>query len=206
MPDHTMEIHMLKTCMWCAEIRDLPLNSMITINHAIVRISVTVTQLALSRKWEVTLIKGNNILTNKNVFKALHYGKSIQSVKVACISTNTSKATLSPYTQIPKISQYHSFEFHHDHMIMWRYFGIEEGKRWNYRNFSFMPNITVVLPFSSTTSSSLEGEAMSKKRTDDRTFFFFNWHSLHARLNSHYEAPSSEKRSTKKITEYRKSV
>ena len=133
---------------------------------------MTVTQLALRRKWEVTLIKGNNILTNKNVFKALHYGKSIQSVKVACISTNTSKATLSPYTQIPKISQYHSFEFHHDHMIMWRYFGIEEGKRWNYTNFSFMPNITVVLPFSSTTSSSLEGEAMSKKRTDDRTFFF----------------------------------
>ena len=37
-------------------------------------------------------------------------------------------------------------------------------------------------------------------------FIFFNWDSLHARLNSHYEAWSYKKRSTKKITEYRKSV
>ena len=37
-------------------------------------------------------------------------------------------------------------------------------------------------------------------------FFFFNWDSLHARLNSHYEAWSYKKRSTKKITGYRKSV
>ena len=36
--------------------------------------------------------------------------------------------------------------------------------------------------------------------------FLFNWDSLHARLNSHYEAWSYKKRSTKKITAYRKSV
>ena len=36
--------------------------------------------------------------------------------------------------------------------------------------------------------------------------FFFNWDSLHARLNSHYEAWSYKKRSKKKITGYRKSV
>ena len=38
-------------------------------------------------------------------------------------------------------------------------------------------------------------------------FFFFNWDSLHARLNSHYEAWSykkKKKKSTKKITGYRK--
>ena len=35
--------------------------------------------------------------------------------------------------------------------------------------------------------------------------FFFNWDSLHARLNSHYKA-WSYKKSTKKITGYRKSV
>ena len=35
---------------------------------------------------------------------------------------------------------------------------------------------------------------------------FFNWDSLHARLKSHYEAWSYKKRSTKKITGYRKSV
>ena len=37
-------------------------------------------------------------------------------------------------------------------------------------------------------------------------FVFFNWDSLQARLNSHYEAWSYKKRSTKKITGYRKSV
>ena len=37
-------------------------------------------------------------------------------------------------------------------------------------------------------------------------FFFFNWDSLHARLNSHFKAWRYKKGSTKKITEYRKSV
>ena len=35
--------------------------------------------------------------------------------------------------------------------------------------------------------------------------FFFNWDSLHARLNTHYEACSYKNGSTKKITGYRKS-
>ena len=37
-------------------------------------------------------------------------------------------------------------------------------------------------------------------------FFFFNWDAPHARLNSHYEAWSYKKRSTKRSTGYRKSV
>ena len=37
-------------------------------------------------------------------------------------------------------------------------------------------------------------------------FFFFNWDSPHATLNSHYEAWSYKKKSTKKITGYIKSV
>ena len=35
---------------------------------------------------------------------------------------------------------------------------------------------------------------------------FFNWNSIHARLNSHYEAWSYKKKKHKKITVYRKSV
>ena len=38
------------------------------------------------------------------------------------------------------------------------------------------------------------------------TMIFFNWDSLHARLRSHYEAWHYKKRSTKRITGYRKSV
>ena len=37
-------------------------------------------------------------------------------------------------------------------------------------------------------------------------YYYFNWDSLYARLNSHYEAWSYNKRSIKKITGYRKSI
>ena len=36
-------------------------------------------------------------------------------------------------------------------------------------------------------------------------FIFFNWYSLHARLNSHYEAWSYKKKKHKKVKAYRKS-
>ena len=40
--------------------------------------------------------------------------------------------------------------------------------------------------------------------TDSHVVLFFNWDSLHARLNSHYKASSykDKKKSTKKITGY----
>ena len=38
-----------------------------------------------------------------------------------------------------------------------------------------------------------------------RVFFFFNWDSPHARLNSHYDTWDYKKESTKKITGYKKS-
>ena len=37
-------------------------------------------------------------------------------------------------------------------------------------------------------------------------FFFFNWYSLHARLNSHLEAWSYKKWKHKKVKAYRKSI
>ena len=37
-------------------------------------------------------------------------------------------------------------------------------------------------------------------------FFFFNWYSLHARLNSHYEAWSYKKRKHEKVKAYRKPI
>ena len=46
---------------------------------------------------------------------------------------------------------------------------------------------------------------MGRKRSVAR-LFFFNWDSLHTRLKCHYESWSYKKRSTKKITGYRKSV
>ena len=51
----------------------------------------------------------------------------------------------------------------------------------------------------------LEGGEFKKmwERGRVRGFFFFYWDSPHARLNSHYEAWSYKKKSTKKITGYR---
>ena len=37
-------------------------------------------------------------------------------------------------------------------------------------------------------------------------YIFYNWDSLHARLNSHYEAQSNKKMEHKKIKTYKKAV
>ena len=44
------------------------------------------------------------------------------------------------------------------------------------------------------------------QHTEALFFFNFNWDSPHARLNSHFKAWNYKKRSTKRITGYRKSV
>ena len=49
-------------------------------------------------------------------------------------------------------------------------------------------------------------EKLSFKMLGLTFFLLFNWDSLHAGLNSHYKAWSYKKRSTKKITGYKKSV
>ena len=53
-------------------------------------------------------------------------------MSVVAIDAKNSK--LSSKTPIQKISQYHSFKFH---MVMWRYFVIGLGKRWNYTGLKF---------------------------------------------------------------------
>ena len=58
----------------------------------------------------------------------------------------------------------------------------------------------VSMSISLKTSNILENKSQVFERSDCPITFFFNWDSLHARLNSH------KKRSTKKITGYRKSV
>ena len=43
-------------------------------------------------------------------------------------------------------------------------------------------------------------------KTERYTVSFFNWGSLHVRLNSHYKAWSYKKKEDKKINAYRKSL
>ena len=44
------------------------------------------------------------------------------------------------------------------------------------------------------------------EKLDSALYFFFNWDSLHARLNSHDKAWSYKKKKYKKIKAYRKSI
>ena len=47
---------------------------------------------------------------------------------------------------------------------------------------------------------------VNKESTSRLAVFFFNWDSLHARLNSHYKAWSYKKKKHKKNKAYRKSI
>ena len=75
-------------------------------------------------------------------------------------------------------------------------------------NFHIMNKIRICEFLVSQTMIDCESENLTHERSVSLLpfFFFFNWDSPHARLNSHYEAWSYKKRSTKRITGYRKSV
>ena len=47
---------------------------------------------------------------------------------------------------------------------------------------------------------------LSASAADSFIYLFFNWISIHARLNSHYEAWRYKKKKHKKVKAYRKSV
>ena len=53
-----------------------------------------------------------------------------------------------------------------------------------------------------------DDENTARNQWDNFCFemIFFNWYSLHARLNSHYEAWSYKKKKLKKVKAYRKSI
>ena len=70
--------------------------------------------------------------------------------------------------KIPKITQYHSFEFHDTHMIMWRYFGIGKGITWKYNPVTFVNNMKLVKPFSITNSTNKYVPAGNLKKRETR--------------------------------------
>ena len=105
-------------------------------------------------------------------------------------------------TSITKISQYHSFEFHSDHMVMWRYFGIGFGKRWNYTQVKLQPGIQIALPFSATSehsqvNSKSKRPQKSEKKSDKRqksekiVSDLYGWTRVrHVRTNASRTSPS----------------
>ena len=158
---------------------------------------------------------GNDLLTAEATYDALHHGKGIQNADVAVVSIDSQASELSGPTTIININNYHSFQFFSDHMMMWRYFQIGKGKKWKYTGVTFHSSVQIIKPYSSmfvnytaltTEKPHVDRSVNSLKFCPQLGCFFFNWDSPHARLNSHYEAWSYKKRSTKTITGYRKSV
>ena len=111
----------------------------------------------------------NNLITTEDIYNGLHHGKGIQNADVAVVKIDSKASRLSGSTLIPNISYYHSFRFFSDHMVMWRYFRIGNGKKWKYTDVIFHPSVEIVKPYHSTskidTASSL---SLFKKPHVDR--------------------------------------
>ena len=58
---------------------------------------------------------GNNLINAEDVFKALHYGNGMKDSYVCVMEINKDNTSLSGET-IKNVSNYHSVEFHDDHM------------------------------------------------------------------------------------------
>ena len=93
---------------------------------------------------------GNDLLTAEAAYDALHHGKGFQNAGVAVISIDSQASELSGPTAIANISNYHSFQFFSDHMMMWRYFQIGKGKKWKYTGVTFHSSVQIIKLYSST--------------------------------------------------------
>ena len=68
---------------------------------------------------------GNDLLDGDDLFRALHYGCRMKDSKVVLIEVDTTNTVITG-DKISNITNYHSIQFHNDHM-MWCYFGIGIG-------------------------------------------------------------------------------
>ena len=89
---------------------------------------------------------GNDLTTAEDLYHAFHFGKGIQNTQVAVVAIHQKETVLNGTSTIPKISHYHPFELFSTYMMMWRYFGIGKGKRWDYLNVTFLPIIDIIYP------------------------------------------------------------
>ena len=90
--------------------------------------------------------------------------------EVGVAEINNAEMTIAG-TKIPKISTYHSIEFHSDHMRMWRYFDIGQGVKQTYNNLLIEPAIQLLLPYSKTDcriARIQSGKQKVAKKRDDR--------------------------------------
>ena len=111
---------------------------------------------------------GNDLLSGDDLFKALHYGYGMKDSKVALIQVDTTNTVITG-DKISNITNYHSTQFHNDHIILWHYFGIGIGIKLKYSSIMNIKTSAKILKcFSDTESIQRKKEQFSKKR-EDRT-------------------------------------
>ena len=118
---------------------------------------------------------GNDLLTAEDLHKSLHYGYGMKNSQVAVAEINPKDVVLEG-PKIPNINNYHSFEFHENHMKMWRYYQIGSGKIQEYSKvLTVKPAAKILLPYSNTDGSIQRKSGKQKKGREDRqlcTHFF----------------------------------
>ena len=119
-------------------------------NHHKEKINATENQLELNLLSGVFVDAGNELMTAEDIYTALHHGKGIQNADVAVVSIDSGASILSGQSPIQNISNYHSFQFFPDQMLMWRYFQVGKGKIWKYTNVTCKSSVEIIKPFSKT--------------------------------------------------------
>ena len=90
---------------------------------------------------------GNDLLTAEDINKSLHYGYGMRSSEIA-IGEIQIKDVVLEGPKIPNINNFHFFKFNDNHMKMWRYYQISEGKREEYNKIKINPAFKILIPYS----------------------------------------------------------
>ena len=93
---------------------------------------------------------GNDLLPAEATHDPLHHGKEIQNTDVAVVSIDSQASESSGSTTILNISNYYSFQFFSDHLMMRRYIQIPKGKRCKYTGVKLHSSVQLIKPYSST--------------------------------------------------------
>ena len=117
---------------------------------------------------------GNDLVCAEDIYTALHYGHGLKNSAVG-VATIKGKSKLSG-TKIAKISQYHSFEFFHNYMTMWRYYAVGDGVKQEYSNVNFDLQMFLTHPYSDTDKKTRVFKSnMKEKFREDRSLNLFHF-------------------------------
>ena len=89
------------------------------------------------------------------------------------IQVDTINTVITGY-KISNITNYHSIQFHNDHMIMWHYFGIGIGIKQKYSSImNIKASAKILKCYRHTESIQRKKEQFSKKREDRTPNIFY---------------------------------